>query len=190
MGSVIIMNGPPNSGKDAAMEHLVSPPRGEYNFLRRMFKEKLYSLTAAIYGIPLGLLIEVCTDREHKDVPADLLGGLSPRQALIKVSEEVIKPNYGNQYFGEYAASRIAGGGNYVFSDGGFIEELAPVVRCFGGNNVLVVRVHRPDCTFEGDSRDYLPDGLAGHTEDIYNNDTLEAFYEELDGVVNKFMEG
>ena len=40
--------------------------------------------------------------RENKEIPTPKLNGLSPRQAIIHMSEEVIKPNFGKDYIGKW----------------------------------------------------------------------------------------
>jgi hypothetical protein len=96
-------------------------------------------------------------DRDEKEIPRDQLGGRSPRQALIYVSEEVVKPAFGQDYFGRYAAQRLTPGALHIFSDGGFIKEIQPVIDAVGPENLLLVQLHRDGFSFEGDSRRYIP---------------------------------
>lgn len=98
---------------------------------------------------------------------------LSVREAMIYTSEVVCKPTFGSNYFGIAAASSIQEDYINVFSDGGFVEELTPIIDKLGKENVMIVRIHREGCDFSGDSRDYLPDGIVSNTFDVYNNDTL-----------------
>ena len=51
---------------------------------------------------------------------------------------------------------------NFV-SDGGFASEVIPLVEEVGAENILVLRIHRPDCSFEGDSRDFCDGFSVGH---------------------------
>ena len=96
------------------------------------------------------------SNREWKEAPNDKLDGMSPRQALIHVSEDVVKPERGRDYFGKMALSDILSSNHivHVFSDGGFIEEIG-ALEC-NKVNVYVIRLHREGYSFEGDSRDYV----------------------------------
>ena len=100
---VIILNGPPNIGKDTLgnnVQQLIGWPRME-------FKEALYRETASYYGVDLVTFAMLASGRTTKEVPMPTLGGLSPRQAMIHVSEEVIKPKFGKQFFGAKAYELI-----------------------------------------------------------------------------------
>lgn len=156
MTKVIILNGAPNCGKDIAAQALAECD----GFAHKEFKTKLFELTKAIYSVTEDQWDQMYT-RENKESGFENLDGLSPRQALIKVSEEVIKPNYGQDYFGKSAVRNLEAGQINVFSDGGFVEELVPLVEAVGLDNVLVIQINRQGCSFDGDSRDYLPDTIA-----------------------------
>lgn len=166
----IALNGPPGVGKDVLAEALTSstPIVSLVEFREQIeFKKQLILLTCAIYNITPDVWEELYT-REGKEKPLPVFGGLSPREALIHTSEQVIKPNFGRRYFGEHVAKYIkqvkdhsneiglVGAGIYISSDSGFHEELYPIIDELGTGNVLVVRLHREGYTFAGDSRSYL----------------------------------
>lgn len=184
---VIILNGPPNTGKDVGARHLVE-------FLQKLnipashaeFKKKLIALTQIIWDVDSSTWDFLYT-RELKEVPSKLFGGMSPRQALIHTSETVVKPNYGQRYFGE-SASRVLQEGFNIFSDGGFTEELIPLQEYVGYENVLVVRLHRPDCDYSGDSRSYLPDTSASSIVDLYNHGDESEYFSQLEEVVLQWL--
>lgn len=113
---------------------------------------------------------------------------LSIREALIYVSEVICKPRFGQDYFGLQAAKNLSEGLN-VFSDGGFVEELLPVIKEVGSDNVLVIRISRKGCSFLGDSRDYLPDDLTKNVINLYNNKSLEDFFEESKDLITKHLD-
>lgn len=172
---VVILNGPPNSGKDASASFMSQFHYAEIPFVHSEMKHQLVALTKLIWNVSDEDWEHMYT-RENKELPNELLGGLSPRNALIQTSEEVIKPVYGRDYFGIAAARSLQNNTITVFSDGGFVEELLPIVNAVGVDNVLVIRIHREGCDFSKDSRDYLPDGVAGTTVDLYNDGSLEDF--------------
>ena len=158
LNTCVILNGPPNSGKDTLADLLTA-----YGFKKQEMKARLYEDTANHFDVDLPELKRRATDRILKEegwyeLPYDweLLQSMSPREALIHTSETVIKPNHGDDYFGLAAAGKckLDYATLAVFSDGGFEAEIAPLIDAY--KNVLIFRLHRDGCTFEGDSRDYL----------------------------------
>lgn len=150
-----------NSGKDYIAEVLQS-----YIILNTglncsilKYKSRLYRITAALYGLDEIKLIEVANNRILKEAPMVALGGLSPRKALIKVSEGIVKPIFGERYFGAALASSIGSEDFVVIPDGGFSEEVVPLVECDRVHRIVVVRLTADGCTFEGDSRSYIRKG-------------------------------
>lgn len=157
---VIILNGPPNIGKDTLgnnVQQLIGWPRME-------FKEALYRETASYYGVDLVTFAMLASGRTTKEVPMPTLGGLSPRQAMIHVSEEVIKPKFGKQFFGAKAYELIqtldGSTDTVVFSDGGFVEEAEYLVGM--GFEVHIIQLHAEGRDFGNDSRNYV--NLVGAT--------------------------
>jgi hypothetical protein len=189
MTKVVILNGAPSSGKDTVAQWLDEVKYNGYSVYKQEFKEKLYDILGAIYSLPLHEVYSL-SDRESKELPQECFGGLSLRQAMIKVSENIIKPNYGEDYFGIMAAKALIEGELNVFSDGGFQSELAPIIDKVGEDNVLIIRIHRDGCTFENDSRDFLPDGLVDLTVDIDNNGTLDELFENVEKAIKIFVGG
>jgi hypothetical protein len=100
--------------------------------------------------------------------------GMSPRAAYITVSERMVKPVLGEDFFGRVLVQRIRQLRHTrvaVVTDSGFASEAEPVVREFGADRVLLLRLHREGCTFAGDSRSYIElDGVR--TVDVLNNST------------------
>lgn len=159
--SVIMFNGPPGCGKDYATSVLVRELSLKGTAAHHLeVKNRLIDLTCLIHDM----------DRDEwdrmyhhptKDMPLVQFGGMSMRQALIRVSETVIKPNYGLDYFGRAAGKTLKDGVN-VFSDGGFEPEIRAIIKSVGEDNFLLIRVH-PIVDGEakgfegsGDSRSYV----------------------------------
>jgi len=120
------------------------------------FKDPLYRCAAALFGVEEKLFKRMATDRDRKDRPLEKLRGLSPREVLIETSERIIKPYFGNRYFGERAAKNLHTEVGTVFSDGGFHEEIQPIAETVGLENLYIVYLVREGCSFEGDSRSYI----------------------------------
>lgn len=154
---VIIFNGPPNSGKDALgakLAQLLDAP-----ILR--FKDGLYKETAHYLGESPMNFIAIASDRVAKEKNFRWTNGevMTPREALIHVSEEVIKPERGADYLGKLLANRLVDGWNVV-TDGGFEEEAAAVAKA--ADELHIVGLYCDGCSFEGDSRRYLPLWMEG----------------------------
>lgn len=150
---VLILNGPPHCGKDTIGALL----KDQYPCTTTCFKHDLYAEVAAYYGLRLDRCKELCTNRATKESKRSEFDWLTPRQALIHVSENVLKPKHGKDYFGKQAVNRINKVANLllpviVFTDGGFEEEVNPLHKAY---DVTIVRLLGRG-TFEGDSRNYI----------------------------------
>ena len=165
----VLMNGPPGCGKDTAAANLV--PYLAFKHLK--FAAPIKRMVAALLGCDLRTL------EETKDIPNRILryeNSLikrddTPRGLLIALSEELLKPRYGNSYFGNALWFEAISSGNrlFVISDCGFEGEVGRLIDSAGKANCLLVRIHREGHDFTNDSRSYLPDGLC-KTFDIHNN--------------------
>lgn len=153
---VILLNGPAGSGKDTVADMMAHVYSGNERVQRLAFKDELYRKTAEHFQVDLVWFKEVATDRVLKEEKNSkiLLDGapISPRHALIHVSEYIIKPLYGKGYFGACLAARLKDGINIV-SDSGFYEETLEVLQATPVGTVIVVNIERGDLTFVGDSR-------------------------------------
>ena len=171
---IILLNGPPGCGKDTLAELFVC----DFIAAPASFKERLIAITLTIYGVSRPLWDAWYA--EDKEYPRPSLDGKSCREALIFVSEEVIKPKFGEDYFGKVAAQKaldnLRDGYKYtIFSDSGFPEEAKPLCDLVGPENVMVVRMEREGTDFNNDSRRYLwADDLPEGVRFVYiDNDGL-----------------
>lgn len=163
---IIIFNAPRNSGKDFAAEYLKNHRHGCEVF---SFKEELLTETVNYYGVDREWFDNVYNNRVSKESPMLEFNGKSPREAVIHVSEDIIKPREGLEYFGLCLLTSVRSSDCEValVSDGGVANEvgdrttwveLQPLLRAYG-RDVVVVQIHRLGCTFEGDSRRYFGKG-------------------------------
>ena len=188
---IILFNGPPRSGKDAAADYFK-----EKGWKHLSFKYQLYKETAKYFGVDYEWFMERYDDRSVKEVPHMDLGHMSCREAMIYVSEEIVKPKRGLDYFGNQVANEIDLNKNYAISDGGFVDELIPIINKIGDNNFVLVQLTRDGCDYSTDSRRYfdgdvqqeyinshrteinkkyvLPHKFNVKTYRIHNNSTIE----------------
>jgi hypothetical protein len=166
----VIFNGPPGSGKDEACHFL----KTNYGYKHLQMKAELFIDTAKHFNVTLEWFMNGYNDRTLKEFPRDELNGLSKRQALIHVSENVMKPKYGKDYYGRKTAEKIDQVSSYCFSDGGFIEEILPVINTVGQDKICLVQLYRTGCSFSSDSRNYingiLQDDLGTQEGSIQNS--------------------
>jgi hypothetical protein len=172
---LIIFNGPPGSGKDEACQFLAFL----YGFKHMSFKDKLFEETIKFFGVSREWFFQGYEGRSKKETPEELLNGLSRREALIFVSEDIIKPRYGSDYFGKVAAENIDSVSDYCFSDGGFIDEITPIINRIGKNNMCIVQLYRQGCCFKNDSRNYIngifqDELILGSKTDIISETSLQ----------------
>lgn len=148
----VVLNGPPNSGKDTLANRLTNV----HGFRKHQMKDALYAHTAKYFSIKESVLRALAGDRETKEKPLDILENMTPRGALIHVSQHVIKPKHGNDFFGKQAAQACVQSDSQqaVFSDGGFPEEIIPLLEVF--ENVVLFHLHKQGSSFSGDSRNYV----------------------------------
>ena len=113
------------------------------------------------------------------------LGYYSSREALIHVSENIVKPEKGGDYYGKKLVEKIEDSSErfYFTPDGGFREECTMVAD--KGYNVYIVHLERSGATFEGDSRKLLnKDDFKEYSNikftTISNNGSLDDLYNSI----------
>jgi hypothetical protein len=178
MTNIVLFNGPPRSGKDTAA-----------GLVRAAFIREAVSLK---FALPLKYLTasfaEFMGDK-HENVLSDEPGvkerankfllGLSPRQFQIMVSEDWMKPKFGDDVFGKIAIQQVKlyhdwPSRIFLFSDSGFRSEAVALVEEFGPENILLIRLHRIGCDFTIDSRSYIELADLGVTEVDVTNDATK----------------
>lgn len=188
MKQILILNGPPGCGKDTLANHVVKNIKTAKHL---MFKESLYKLALDAAGLQ-SHYTELFTDRQLKEdattSPFYVAGQkVSPRGWLIHISENLIKPNFGRDFFGDRAASVVAASDSklFIFSDGGFKEEILPLIDV---GHVTIIQIKSPNHSFNADSRNWLtPEMFPFKSVNIFtinNYGTLEQFLQDgLDSI-------
>lgn len=152
-GKAILLNGPMGSGKDYAAD-ILAESLGCY---KHEFKSTIFNIALAITGLSRKDFFTLYNDRDIKENPNPKFFGMSPREMMIWISEDVCKPKFGEQYFGKPAAYGVDLEVGAVFPDSGFSEEVYPIAERIGADNVYVVRFTRNGEKFnEKDSRGFL----------------------------------
>ena len=211
--TVVIFNSPANSGKDIATDMLVNYFQSgvklafkdelykdtasyfdidvealiEYHSDRNL-KEKPSLLFAKYqreslkqYFFSLLYVIGVLINNRY----LMSLGYYSSREALIFVSETVVKPIEGKDYYGNKLVEKIEDSSErfYFVSDSGYFEEASSVAD--KGYNVIIAQLMRSGATFEGDSRSLLnKDDFKEYSNikfcQIDNNTSLDDLYQNI----------
>lgn len=179
-GKVILLNSPPDSGKDLAATHIKELTGAKHC----EFKSTLFSVAKGITGLSHEDFFTIYNDRDKKEQPQPEFFGMSPREMLIWISEDVCKPKFGKLFFGKAAANQVDIEKGSVFSDSGFPDEVFPIADKYGAENIYVVRFNRHGSGFGNDSRNYLqsedcPEGI--NFIDLENDgDTIEPFVNQI----------
>ena len=211
--TVVIFNSPPNSGKDVAVQYLRGyfctgevlafkdelyldtseyfncdvEDLKEYHSYRDL-KEKPSLLfpkyqreSLKQYFFSLLYVIGALINNRY----LMSLGYYSSREALIFVSESVVKPIKGKDYYGKKLVEKIEDSSErfYFVSDSGYFEEASSVAD--KGYNVIIAQLMRSGATFEGDSRSLLnKDDFKEYSNikfcQIDNNSSLDDLYNSI----------
>jgi len=186
MTKIFLLNGPAGSGKDTAAAHLQEYFEGKLV----KFATPLKKAATAIYCDGDEKLFEHFDTFERKGIPEEIFFGKSCRQVQINISEYFLKPMHGEDVFGQILKQRIKRASTnynlFFVSDSGFAPEAEVLIKEFGSENVVLIRIHRDGHTFDGDSRNYI--NLDQHnvrTYDIVNpNEDVGTFLSRLREVV------
>lgn len=204
---VVLLNGPAGCGKGIVISAL--DDNLDYHVPIRSCKDHLITLTISFFRLHYAQFMEIYCDREMKEVPReefavtqeayielmrflkkpfDINGlcKLSIREAMIYVSEFICKPTFGIDYFGVARAEAIEEGQKVIDDSCGFEEELPPLIERVGQENILLIRI-KGRGSFEGDSRDYISDGVVDNTVDVENTGDEDEYLNRMVKIIDKF---
>lgn len=192
---IILLNGPPSSGKDTAAKHIYSKLHtNTAGVLFERFSAPLKTAFAAITGKTYNHYYEVAWYEEHKEKIIPWLG-VSYRQWQIDFSEKFMKKYYGDDIFGKLFVERImakqmSATNPYkvaVVPDSGFDIEIEYLEKHLNIDDILLIRCHRDGYDFSKDSRNYV---YSKHfmSLDVNNNESQELFEEKMEVIYNNFV--
>lgn len=211
MRKLLLLNGPEGCGKTDVTKHFSEL----FECSGAHCKIELWKDTCESFNIDYNEFMELYNNRNTKEVPhksltltgdelcelADYLGVkirdignyhpeighyISPRSAMIYTSECVMKPAFGNDYYGVLRMQHVIEGRLSIDDSTGFTDELPPAIEELGQENIMLVRVRGRGGYIKTDSRGYIPDGVIDNTWDIENDKTLDEF---IDVVHSKVLE-
>ncbi|QXG07688.1 putative kinase [Erwinia phage Snitter] len=157
MAQIIILNGPPGCGKDTLANWLWN---NCYVDEVKSFKEPMFEIAKVVLGSRFDNFMALYNDRQTKEQPIEWLNGKSPREFLIFISEDFVKPCTSKMQFGILVAEGMPVSEEcVVMSDGGFPDEVLALAdhEVDGRKHTIhLVRLHRHGFDFSKDSRDHI----------------------------------
>jgi hypothetical protein len=193
---VVLVNGPRRSGKTSfgkwAERHWT-----KYRVSHYAFAMPLKEMTHRFFGLSLrDYPWYHWNEREDKTKPSDLFWGLSPVEAYIWISEQVIKPKFGADYFGReflrYVRWLETNGFDtepsllplpdiFVIADCGFQIEADVLAQYYPRDRTILVRLTRQGTDWSGDSRGWVMPRTGQHFLSFENNHpSVDAFANAL----------
>lgn len=189
---IIILNGPRDTGKDTAADHLVE----RYGYTKLEMKGALRKLAHQIADLTCVDPVAFCNalefDRDLKDtkrVPE--FGDRTWPEFIIWLSETVCKPIFGQDVFALAAAKAVrdSGTNKIVFSDGGFQAEVDALYDQLVPD-MLLVHMYREGRSFASvrkDSRGYVEHPVGGKMYQLHNDAGKVQLKCELDVMMKGF---
>lgn len=202
---LILLNGPPRSGKDTAAsilyDYIGNCEDSETFWLptKEKLSEPIKRAFCGLLELDLeadGNLPEPYNTDKEKVIP---LLGVSARQWQIDFSEKFMKPLYGNDIFArllwqsidECEATKDSDEEwFYIVSDCGFQIEVDTLLHNCAPEDVLLIRLERAGCSFEDDSREYVTATSPVARAAIHNNGTLKDLETAVIETFTNFMKG
>lgn len=206
---VILINGPPSSGKDTVGRMIEEKLGGGLSRISK-FARQVKERTHAFYE-----LVDLRTGKPErhnaydvrKDDPLPEFWGLSPRQAYIEMSERYTKAVHGKGIWGILLLHDLRTfdalhktvwlpweenkqcRSTHIITDCGFLEEVEPLVGWYGAENLVLLRLFREGKTFEKDSRGYLDVDMLTEQKIRYFDISVIEGLQELRKQVAGFLE-
>jgi hypothetical protein len=187
---IVIFNGPPDSGKDHAAKHFSKMFNAPHFEMKGALRKTAHKITTVVLS---GWADFVCTDRAIVEEQAvqlcdsmeynkalkstmkqNIWGDRTWREFLIHISEDIMKPLFGQDVFGRAARKLVRESNSPVcfFSDGGFQAEVEELRK---EGTVLVFQLSREGCEWGGDSRGYIQGDYTRAVQNMEDDEWLRA---------------
>lgn len=177
---IFLLNGPPYSGKDSLARAVIS---GDRTFGKMEFAFPIKQANQALFGLSDNHIALYESNKDEKEMRRPELLGRSWREINIALPERFVKKEYGSEAFGQFFVNRLRAirvpktGMNVIVSDNGFTDEVIPVIKAYGPDNVHIIKIGRKGCSYKGDSRSYVDAKKLGVREYFIRNDKKEMDY-------------
>lgn len=176
MTKIIIFNGPKDCGKDTAAV-IVQNYLSDDVVAHCKFSKPLKTIVSNFLNIEPWQL-----EAQKKGA-----GGQEFRDLQIGVYESLSRV-FGSNWLGVQVCHNIEEQecDNIVMSDGGRPEDVEPLIRKYGGKNIMICQIIRNGCNFDYDIRGYISDGrvVMRHV----TNDDLTAFKAKIIDIATEFF--
>ena len=179
---VILLNGPPGSGKDAIGNLLKAAIDEQHKNAPQLLRAEVFKFASVLKTAALRIFPQVANFEHDKDDPEKGVDGVTRRRILIQLSEQFFKPLFGDGYFGRVLAEQIRQAASNVsakdfiaiVTDSGFAAEAGEIVEAFNAGQrdphdesstadaVMLVNIYREGHDFKGDSRGMLDEKDIG----------------------------
>jgi hypothetical protein len=172
---IILLNGPPRSGKDTAAEFIIQL-LGNSKVHHEKFSKPMKSGLRRMFDYSDTEMKALEKYKETEQVTAHEDRGLiSWRQMQIELFKHLERV-YGEDVLGRIFLQRNRNNGKMhtVISDAGRTVELAPLIKQVPYGQLGLIRLSRPGCSYAGDIReDVKSEGIehVAHIDNIHDKD-------------------
>lgn len=182
---IILLNGPPGSGKDTAAE-FITLMVGNSKVHHDKFSRPLKTGLRTIFDFSNSEMKALEAYKEDSNGPE--YGDLSWRGMQIEFFLGLEK-TYGPSILGRLFVRRNRNNAKLhtVVSDAGRKMEVVPILDANAYGNVGIIKLSRPGCNFDNDIREDLDAMGVKHFEAIHNEFDLELFRAQVRRVLVKW---
>ena len=184
----VIFNGPPGAGKTTLLAPVFTA------IIKTLYRQTGLRISADSIAVPIKIFLSLSLGLPYQEILKDatiyesVIGDLTPRQLLIKMSEEWIKPTCREDFFVQALLRRAFNCDIIVIDDCGFEVERQGLEEN-PDHHVFLVHVYRKGCNFENDSRGYLNDPDHAFLNDGDGGAEDTAFERAISNLLSDFAE-
>lgn len=190
---LLLLNGPPSSGKDTAASFLRLHIAEAFGFVPKI--DRLSAPLKASFAAILDIDAMQQADYEsNKEVPIPLLSSKQPtsyRKFQIDVSEFFMKPRYGQDIFSKLFLLRFFSDTEsdlVIVPDCGFQHEINYIYSHVPHSDILLITLTRPRFDFSNDSREFVKAPHNNITYNIANDASISLFENILSSFVSPWL--